>query len=35
MIDSVEVGRPVSPHIRIAFEVTDAEKMRLSCRFRG
>ena len=23
MIDSIEVGRPVSPHIRIAFEVTD------------
>lgn len=27
MIDSVEVGRAVSPHIRIAFEVTDAENM--------
>ncbi len=27
MIDSVEVGRPVSPHIRIAFEVTDAKNM--------
>jgi predicted enzyme related to lactoylglutathione lyase len=27
MIDSVEVGRAVSPHIRIAFEVTDAERM--------
>jgi predicted enzyme related to lactoylglutathione lyase len=27
MIDSVEVGRPVSPHIRIAFEVTDADGM--------
>jgi predicted enzyme related to lactoylglutathione lyase len=25
MIDSVEVGRAVSPHIRIAFEVTDAD----------
>jgi predicted enzyme related to lactoylglutathione lyase len=24
MIDDVEVGRPVSPHIRIAFEVGDA-----------
>ena len=24
MIDDVEVGRPVSPHIRIAFEVDDA-----------
>ncbi|MGC4110105.1 MAG: VOC family protein [Nocardioides sp.] len=24
MIDAVEVGRPVSPHIRIAFEVDDA-----------
>jgi predicted enzyme related to lactoylglutathione lyase len=24
MIDEVEVGRPVAPHIRIAFEVTDA-----------
>jgi hypothetical protein len=23
MIDDVEVGRPVSPHIRIAFEVDD------------
>jgi predicted enzyme related to lactoylglutathione lyase len=27
MIDSVEVGRPVSPHIRVAFEVTDAESL--------
>ena len=27
MIDSLEVGRAVSPHIRIAFEVTDAENM--------
>jgi predicted enzyme related to lactoylglutathione lyase len=27
MIDSVEVGRSVSPHIRIAFEVTDAHSM--------
>jgi len=27
MIDSVEVGQPVSPHIRIAFEVTDAENV--------
>jgi len=25
MIDDVEVGRPVSPHIRVAFEVDDAE----------
>jgi catechol 2,3-dioxygenase-like lactoylglutathione lyase family enzyme len=25
MIDDVEVGRPVSPHLRVAFEVTDAE----------
>ena len=25
MIDSVEVGRAVSPHIRIAFEVTDVD----------
>ncbi len=24
MIDAVEVGRPVSPHIRVAFEVTDS-----------
>jgi predicted enzyme related to lactoylglutathione lyase len=24
MIDEVEVGRPVAPHIRLAFEVTDA-----------
>ena len=23
MIDDVEVGRPVSPHIRLAFEVGD------------
>ena len=27
MIDSVEVGRPVSPHIRIAFEVSDTENV--------
>jgi predicted enzyme related to lactoylglutathione lyase len=27
MIDSVEVGRAVSPHIRVAFEVTDAENV--------
>jgi hypothetical protein len=27
MIDSIEVGRAVSPHIRIAFEVTDAENV--------
>jgi catechol 2,3-dioxygenase-like lactoylglutathione lyase family enzyme len=26
MIDQVEVGHEVSPHIRIAFEVTDAER---------
>lgn len=26
MIDRVEVGRPVSPHLRVAFEVTDAEE---------
>ncbi|MFJ2652023.1 PhzF family phenazine biosynthesis protein [Streptomyces sp. NPDC087420] len=25
MIDAVEVGRPVSPHLRLAFEVDDAE----------
>ncbi len=25
LIDRVEVGRPVSPHIRLAFEVVDAE----------
>ncbi|MEN9644192.1 MAG: hypothetical protein RL238_861 [Actinomycetota bacterium] len=25
MIDAVEVGRPVSPRLRVAFEVTDAE----------
>lgn len=25
MIDRVEVGRRVSPHLRVAFEVTDAE----------
>lgn len=25
MIDEVEVGRQVAPHIRLAFEVTDAE----------
>ena len=25
MIDQVEVGRPVSPHLRVAFEVADAE----------
>src|SRR5687768_5675912 len=25
MIDQVEVGRPVSPKIRLAFEVTDAD----------
>ena len=25
MIDQVEVGRPVSPHLRVAFEVSDAE----------
>lgn len=25
MIDRVEVGRPVSPHLRVAFEVTDTE----------
>jgi catechol 2,3-dioxygenase-like lactoylglutathione lyase family enzyme len=25
MIDRVEVGHPVSPHLRVAFEVTDAE----------
>lgn len=25
MIDDVEVGRPVSPKIRVAFEVTDAD----------
>ncbi len=24
MIDEVEVGRPVSPHLRVAFEVSDA-----------
>jgi uncharacterized glyoxalase superfamily protein PhnB len=24
MIDRVEVGRPVSPHLRVAFEVADA-----------
>jgi predicted enzyme related to lactoylglutathione lyase len=24
MIDEIEVGRPVSPHIRLAFEVSDA-----------
>jgi predicted enzyme related to lactoylglutathione lyase len=24
MIDEVEVGRPVAPHIRLAFEVTDS-----------
>jgi predicted enzyme related to lactoylglutathione lyase len=24
MIDEVEVGRPIAPHIRIAFEVADA-----------
>lgn len=26
MIDAIEVGRPVSPHIRIAFEVDDASE---------
>ncbi|HEX7132238.1 MAG TPA: VOC family protein [Iamia sp.] len=26
MIDEVEVGRQVAPHIRIAFEVTDAQE---------
>ena len=26
MIDRVEVGRRVSPHLRVAFEVTDAEQ---------
>jgi len=25
MIDQVEVGRPVSPHLRVAFEVADAD----------
>jgi catechol 2,3-dioxygenase-like lactoylglutathione lyase family enzyme len=25
LIDQVEVGHPVSPHLRVAFEVTDAE----------
>ncbi len=25
MIDRVEVGRPVSPHLRVAFEVADAD----------
>ncbi|MEQ1700348.1 MAG: VOC family protein [Ilumatobacteraceae bacterium] len=25
MIDEVEVGRPVSPHLRVAFEVVDGE----------
>jgi len=25
MIDRLEVGRPVSPHIRVAFEVSDTE----------
>lgn len=25
LIDRVEVGRPVSPHLRLAFEVTDGE----------
>ena len=25
MIDRVEVGRPVSPHVRVAFEVADAD----------
>jgi catechol 2,3-dioxygenase-like lactoylglutathione lyase family enzyme len=25
MIDQVEVGRPVSPHVRLAFEVDDTE----------
>jgi len=25
MIDHVEVGRPVSPHLRVAFEVVDAD----------
>jgi predicted enzyme related to lactoylglutathione lyase len=27
MIDEVEVGRPVSPHVRIAFEVADSASM--------
>jgi uncharacterized glyoxalase superfamily protein PhnB len=27
MIDRVEVGRRVSPHLRVAFEVSDAEDM--------
>lgn len=27
LIDTVEVGQPVSPHIRLAFEVSDAERM--------
>lgn len=27
MIDRVEVGRRVSPHLRVAFEVTDAQEM--------
>jgi predicted enzyme related to lactoylglutathione lyase len=27
MIDDVEVGRPVSPHIRIAFEVEDTKQV--------
>ncbi len=26
LIDTVEVGRRVSPHLRVAFEVTDAEQ---------
>ena len=26
MIDRVEVGRRVSPHLRVAFEVADAEQ---------
>ncbi len=30
MIDAVEVGRPVSPHLRVAFEVTDAEGITLA-----
>src|SRR5690349_12323172 len=27
MIDDVEVGRPVSPHLRVAFEVVDSAGM--------
>ena len=26
LIDRVEVGQPVSPHLRVAFEVTDADE---------